>query len=270
MNWAWKIPLRPNVKFVLLSLADAADDEGLCWPSIPTLAQKSGINERSVQRIIAQLKAAKLITVAPRFRKDGSPTSNLYQLDLTRTGGDNFSPPAQPPAKCHHLVSSCPPPGDTASPPGGTSVTQTTTEPTIESSQPLQQSCSGGNSSLLIFPKQLQQQETQQAERYVSAFPPKLAQELLDELAGRLNSQAIRGSPLSYLRTLCNRARTGAFSPEIAIRVATIRQNEAERIAKLSAPSINHSTHTKDPKQEIANLYQAVNKSKNRSSDKQP
>jgi hypothetical protein len=33
-----------------MSLADAADDEGVCWPSIPTLARKCCISTRTVQR----------------------------------------------------------------------------------------------------------------------------------------------------------------------------------------------------------------------------
>lgn len=174
-----------------------------------------------------------------------------------------------PPAERHPPVSPCHHPGDTVSPPGGTSVTQTTTEPSIESSQQPQQSCSGGNSSSLIFPKQLQPQEKQQAERYVSGFSLQLAQELLDELAGRLNSQAIRGSPLGYLRTLCNRARAGAFTPEIGIRVAVARHNEAERLSKLNALSVTHTTSTKNRTQEIANLYRAVNAPPTMPSNKQ-
>ena len=44
MNWAWGLPLKPSVKFVLLALADASDDAGYCWPSIPTLAKSNRPN----------------------------------------------------------------------------------------------------------------------------------------------------------------------------------------------------------------------------------
>ena len=41
MNWAWGRQLKPTAQLVLMSLADAADDDqGVCWPSIPTLARK--------------------------------------------------------------------------------------------------------------------------------------------------------------------------------------------------------------------------------------
>lgn len=57
MNWAWQLRLKPNVKFVLMVLADACDDDGYCWPSVPTLAKKTCLDDRSVQRILNQLKA---------------------------------------------------------------------------------------------------------------------------------------------------------------------------------------------------------------------
>ena len=44
-------------KLVLLSLADWANDEGLCWPSINRLAIKTSMAGRSVQRIIRDLES---------------------------------------------------------------------------------------------------------------------------------------------------------------------------------------------------------------------
>ena len=43
MNWAWQQLLKPVPKLVLMALADAADDEGVCWPSVATLASKVGV-----------------------------------------------------------------------------------------------------------------------------------------------------------------------------------------------------------------------------------
>jgi len=39
MNWAWRQGLPPTPKLVLMALADAADDHGVCWPSVTTLAR---------------------------------------------------------------------------------------------------------------------------------------------------------------------------------------------------------------------------------------
>lgn len=45
-------------KLVLLALADWANDEGLCWPSIARLAKKSALGERTVQTTIKSLVEA--------------------------------------------------------------------------------------------------------------------------------------------------------------------------------------------------------------------
>lgn len=49
------------------------------------------------------------------------------------------------------------------------------------------------------------------------------AQCLLDELAGRLQMRAVRGSPVAYLRGLVARAAAGSFVPELGPRVAAER-----------------------------------------------
>jgi Helix-turn-helix domain len=55
---AWELALSPTEKLVILALADCADDKGICWPSIATIARKSNLGERSVQRSIQALAAA--------------------------------------------------------------------------------------------------------------------------------------------------------------------------------------------------------------------
>ena len=89
MNRAWGRQLKPTAKLVLMSLADAADDRGVCWPSVPTLARKCCTSTRTVQRILGELVEAGLLRAEPRFRKDRSRSSNRYCLALE--GGDNLS-----------------------------------------------------------------------------------------------------------------------------------------------------------------------------------
>ena len=91
-EWALRQALGPVPKFVLVVLADAADDEGICWPRISTIAERVGVSTRTVQRAIQYLVQRKLVTVEPRLRPDGSSSSNRYRLMLTE-GGDNLSPP---------------------------------------------------------------------------------------------------------------------------------------------------------------------------------
>lgn len=57
MTAAWeREDLSATHKLVLLALADWANDEGLCWPSINRLAIKTSMAGRSVQRLIRQLE----------------------------------------------------------------------------------------------------------------------------------------------------------------------------------------------------------------------
>lgn len=41
-QWAWDLPLKPGLKLVLLALADYANDQGECYPSLKQLQKKSG------------------------------------------------------------------------------------------------------------------------------------------------------------------------------------------------------------------------------------
>ena len=55
MSDVWSIDLLDSQKIVLLALADCANDEGQCWPSMATLAKKCSKSERTVQGVIKQL-----------------------------------------------------------------------------------------------------------------------------------------------------------------------------------------------------------------------
>jgi hypothetical protein len=80
------------------------------------------------------------------------------------------------------------------------------------------------NAGALEYPAGLSRPETAAAKWQLAGLPGELAQELLDELAGRMAGEGIRGSPLSYLRGLLARAKEGAFTPEVAVSVATARE----------------------------------------------
>ena len=61
MNWVWtQSPTSGNERLVLLALADACsrDDGTGCWPSVPTIARKANISERTAWRVISRLEAA--------------------------------------------------------------------------------------------------------------------------------------------------------------------------------------------------------------------
>jgi len=55
MSDVWQVNLPDSEKLVLLALADSANDEGHCWPSMATLARKCSKGDRTVQGAIKSL-----------------------------------------------------------------------------------------------------------------------------------------------------------------------------------------------------------------------
>lgn len=75
MNLAWTARgLGANEKLVLMALADIADDQGICWPSMAHVGGKCDCSERTVRRVIRKLEERGL--VATEISKGRS--SNRY------------------------------------------------------------------------------------------------------------------------------------------------------------------------------------------------
>ena len=233
MNWAWRQALAPTLKLVLMALADAADDQGACWPSIATLARKCTVSTRTVQRSLRTLIDSGLLIAELRQRRDGSSTSNRYRLLIA--GGDNLSPPretddTQPRQGCRGDP-------DTLGAPGTTNrIVIETPQPAGDKEQPIDLVTveSGGGQYLpLEYPKGLSLSESVEAHKRLARLPPKLAQQLLDELAARLKAGTIRISPLVYLAGLIKRANAGKFTPEAALYIADARDRRRRNAAYL-------------------------------------
>lgn len=54
MTAIWEMDFTPVDKLVLLALADWANEDGKCWPSIAKIAAKTGCGERTVQRALRE------------------------------------------------------------------------------------------------------------------------------------------------------------------------------------------------------------------------
>ena len=79
MSAAWDIPLENGGdKFVLVSLSDQANDDGVCWPSIKTIAGRCCMSERSVTNHIRNLEKLGLLSV----ESGGGRFSNRYKIEL--------------------------------------------------------------------------------------------------------------------------------------------------------------------------------------------
>ncbi len=79
MAAAWELDLSSTHKLVLLALADNANEDGVCWPSISTIARKSCLTDRCVQRAIRELVSAGIVTI-----REKSGHSNSYKLTPER------------------------------------------------------------------------------------------------------------------------------------------------------------------------------------------
>lgn len=67
--------LGPTERLVMLALADHADDDGRCYPSILRLCQRTGLSERAVQTNIRKLVQQGYIRIIPG---GGKGNANLY------------------------------------------------------------------------------------------------------------------------------------------------------------------------------------------------
>jgi len=79
---------------VLLALADAANDEGVCWPSQAEIGRKARLKDRAVRNQIRSLEAAGLLSVSRRATPQGRKT-NVYHLNI----GCDFSLQSKQPAR---------------------------------------------------------------------------------------------------------------------------------------------------------------------------
>ncbi len=248
MNWAWRQALTPTLKLVLMALADAADDQGVCWPSVSTLAKKCTVSTRTVQRSLRVLIDSGLLIAKPRQRRDGSSTSNRYRLLIAED--DNLSPPRE--AGDTRPSQGCRGDHDMPVTPGTTNrIVIDPPPPEAADERPMDLATvegSGGDLLKLEYPKGLSRSEHADAQRRLARLPPELAQQLLDELAARLKAGTIRISPLVYLAALIKRANAGSFFPEAGLHVADARKkrrrNEAhmQRLQALNDVSIMEQT----------------------------
>ncbi|WP_030132141.1 helix-turn-helix domain-containing protein [Pseudomonas sp. QTF5] len=129
MSLCWPLQgMSPAQKSVLISLSDNANDEGVCWPSIAKIGQRTCLAERTVQSAIRWLCSAGILTVRERLGR-----STMYMITPATYAPPQEIHPANaagvPPHQSH------PTPAN-AAPPPRSSCTQnrnrTAIEPSVE------------------------------------------------------------------------------------------------------------------------------------------
>ncbi|MCS0658866.1 helix-turn-helix domain-containing protein [Massilia terrae] len=221
-DWAWGLQLSPTLKFIMIALAHAADDDGICWPSIRRVAWQCSVSTRTVQRAIQEFTVKGLLIVTSRFSATGRQKSNGYKLQL-----DN---------KAYHDKLSASPTimridDDRLS---GTGVTfdvrdggdniMSPLEPKYKSSEQPPLDVRTEVSGSLHFPPALTTDERTAARSIVLGIDQEVAQALLDELSATMERRAIKTTPIQWLGSVAERARKGQFEPTGGLAVAARRQ----------------------------------------------
>lgn len=92
-------------KAVLISLADNANDEGVCWPAISTIVKRTCLSERAVRNAIRWLEDSKVLTSHQRHGR-----STWYTVTPASYAPGTSCPPAPDAAPPRHDVPPTPAP----------------------------------------------------------------------------------------------------------------------------------------------------------------
>ena len=105
MSQCWPLAgMSPAQKAVLISLADQANDDGYCWPSVGTIARRTCLSERAVQGAIKWLQSVRLMTANERNGTSSvyrltpaayAPPQMLHPADAAPRGAGDAPPPLQ-------------------------------------------------------------------------------------------------------------------------------------------------------------------------------
>ena len=95
----YRSDLSHRARSVYMYLKDRADSEGRCWPGIRTIAAELGFSRSTVKRALDDLYGAGLLTREPRWRENGSLSSDLYRCEFKikrSTARGRFCPGGEP------------------------------------------------------------------------------------------------------------------------------------------------------------------------------
>jgi len=87
---------RPEL-YIYMHLKDRSNSAGSCWPGIKTIARDMNLSRSTVKRALADLEQHGYLAKLPRYRPNGSNTSNLYTLKPLYSNKEKYciSPPRE-------------------------------------------------------------------------------------------------------------------------------------------------------------------------------
>ena len=80
LTWAFAHQIKPGPKFVLVALADYADEEHACFPSIEKISLKTGIAKKTVRNHLNALEECLFLTRERRRYDDGNLGTYRFTL----------------------------------------------------------------------------------------------------------------------------------------------------------------------------------------------
>ena len=265
LNWAWTITVPPAPKLVLMALADEADDSGFCFPSQGRIARKCSITDRSVRRLIGKLVALRHVAIEQRFNRNRGRTSNGYQLlcEPPRTdcpGGLDAGFRGTRTTLSGGIGQCCPGAPDSA-------VRVTTTYPRSYPNTPplpgadkhrsaVLQAEQGVDSGGLEYPNALSPAQRRAVASHVSRIVNEQAQQVLDELAGRMATTQVR-NPVRYCAQLVKRLEQGKFTAELGLAIA---ERRAARQQAAYGRSLNGAASREQANRCMSTLPEALRK----------
>lgn len=87
MTLVWdKSPLKGTELLILLALADMANDDGVCWPSYDTIAQRARVSRRYAISVVGGLIDTGVVSKSYRSDNNGDQTSNYYRINPVMIG----------------------------------------------------------------------------------------------------------------------------------------------------------------------------------------
>ena len=79
-DFLYKMDLQHRAVVVYIYLADRANQDGECWPAIPTIARELKLSQSTVRRALQDLRKAELLETEQRYRARGGKSSLLFHL----------------------------------------------------------------------------------------------------------------------------------------------------------------------------------------------
>lgn len=80
LDYIYRMELPHRAVSVYIYLSDRANNNGECWPAIPTIASDLKLSQSTVRRALRDLRKAELLETKQRYRTKGGKSSLLYKI----------------------------------------------------------------------------------------------------------------------------------------------------------------------------------------------